>query len=526
MPTLGSGSESYLAKLKGSNEQSLPSVNPNRPAPASFHVRMPRSAAAAAVSRPNNRLGLSPRGALGSYDELPTTAADSASVDSTDSIPKMPSRNFMRAAEGGKGSLLPDYSAPQQPTRELPNRMSTRSSPSLAHTMKLPGTRGTSVGSIGSNGGGPGLPQTQMDTTRQTSGGAFEAVKQSIRRRAASYLSDDEDIGGGGSSGRRAAASPYRDRRPSRGFRLYQKLQNVLRLKLGHLLQVGIVIAVSVLVWESHHKAMFAAEQLQTFKQEESLLLLHLQKIEKHSLSLHENLTRLAKSGVTREKGGGDSADGGVDFDLIQKQTQQLYQMDEELGREVKSLQERIQQSARSHIIQAFGEGPVQVVLELDFQGLVKLDAGSSRISILLWHDTPHAAWTWLDQITKHIWDGADFAWNEAHVIDAVPHQHQHDPAVSNKIEFVEQGQHSHEPWTVGLKELEDTGTLGMYINLQDNTQYHRHEVCVGKVMEGFDALQKLLEVSRGGGQDGKQHPTIRIKTATAMHVAHRPEGQ
>ena len=474
--------------------------------------------------------GLSPRGGqLQSYDELPTTTSgDEASINSTDEIPKKPSRHFMRAAEGGKGSVLPDFNAPQQdqqqPKRELPNRMSTRSSPSLAQTMKIPGTGGWKNRQTSAGSNGTGLPQTQMDATRPQAPGAFEAVKQSIRRRTASYLSDDED--GGAASRRAAAASPYRDRRRGRGGRISQKLQNIaLRLKLGHLLQVGIAVAVVVLVWESHHKAMFAAQQLQTFKQEESLLLLHLQKIEQHSLSLHENLARLAKTGGGKISGGsGDAAAENVDYDLIHKQTQQLYQMEEELSHEVQSLQSRIQQSARNHIIQAFGEGPVQVILELDFKGLVKMDAESSRISILLWHDTPHAAWTWLDQVTKHVWDGADFAWNEAHVIDAVPHQHQHEPTVSNKVEFVEQGQHSHEAWTVGLKELEETGALGMYINLQDNTQYHRHEVCVGKVIEGFDALQKLLEVSRGSGKDGK-HPSIRIKSATAMHVTHKADG-
>jgi len=55
-----------------------------------------------------------------------------------------------------------------------------------------------------------------------------------------------------------------------------------------------------------------------------------------------------------------------------------------------------------------------------------------------------------------------------------------------------------------------------MYFNLKDNTNQHRHETCVGKVIDGFDALQRLLEVSRARKDDS----IIRIKKAGATHVA------
>jgi cyclophilin family peptidyl-prolyl cis-trans isomerase len=286
-------------------------------------------------------------------------------------------------------------------------------------------------------------------------------------------------------------------------------------VKIGHILQVVIVLAVTALVWESHHKALFAAQQLTQFKQEESLLLLHLQKIEQQSIQLHENLSRLARSGVSRDASNKDGNGGdSVDFDLIHKQTQQLYQMEEELNHEVKTLQTRIQQSARNHIIEEFGEGPVQIILELDFgDNNPAPGSGGSRIAILLWHDTPHAAWTWLEQIGRHVWDGADFQWTQGHIIDAIPHQA--DP-MDSKIEFVEQSQHGHEAWTVGVHESEN-GVMGMYINLQDNTNLHKHETCVGKVIDGFDALQRLLELART--QRYENGKTITIRKASAMHV-------
>lgn len=341
----------------------------------------------------------------------------------------------------------------------------------------------------------------------------LQAAKQSLRRRTYSTTqSDDEDFSRKGGSV--ASDSPYRSRGRSGRRRNWLNLQKLGRMKLGHILQVVIVFAVTALVWESHHKALFAAQQLSQFKDEESLLLLHLQKIEQQSIQLHENLSRLAQSGakVSPADAGEKKRSGDVDFDLIHKQTQQLYQMEEELNHEVRTLQTRIQQSARNHIVSEFGEGPVQVILELDFG---PGDNGPDRISILLWHDTPHAAWTWLEQIGRHVWDGAQFDWQQGHIIDAMPQDA--DPG-GGKIEFVEQSQHGHEAWTIGLRESE-TSMLSMYINLQDNTNLHKHETCVGKVIDGFDALQHLLEVARNNQQHDGAKSAISVKKASATHV-------
>jgi hypothetical protein len=535
MPRLGGGSgsvgKSYILSLSGGDGSSSTATTTETidehqvpPAPASItSFKMPRApsslkASTSMLLTPRS-LGMSPkpsqqkRGLSDTELQLPTVMTSESSPRILDTSPRKPARTILRAAEGGKGSLLPDhFISPQPSRREPPSRVRTRSSPSLNLIMNLPGSSRINRDNT------PTLPQTVENKEHHHRGpqvSMLMAAKQSLRRRTGSYVSDDEDgMGGSGRRGSNNTDSPYRASH-RRGRRTLTSFHKLLRMKLGHFLQILIVLAVTVLVWESHHKALFAAEQLTQFKEEESLLLLHLQKIEQQSIQLHENLNRLAKAGpnaksqdITNNQGA-DSADA-VDFELIHKQTQQLYQMEEELNQEVKTLQTRIQQSARSHIVQEFGEGPVQVILDLHFD-----QEGPSGISILLWHDTPHAAWTWLEQIGRHVWDGADFKWQEAHVIDAGPRKQ--DP-LGGKIEFVEQGQHSHEAWTVGLKE-DDGGALGMYINLQDNKNYHKSEVCVGKVIDGFDALQRLLEVSRSKADE---KTTIQIKSATAMHVTKR----
>ena len=59
-----------------------------------------------------------------------------------------------------------------------------------------------------------------------------------------------------------------------------------------------------------------------------------------------------------------------------------------------------------------------------------------------------------------------------------------------------------------------------MYINLQDNSNLHKHETCVGKIIDGFDALQRLLEAVRG-----EQDASIAIRKATAMHYVTKKAG-
>lgn len=428
-----------------------------------------------------------------SVADLPTAAAGVAS-------PQIQGwrTSSVRAAESGKGSLLPDFASPTSSgprSRTPPNRFATRSSPSLKQVMNLGQLRNS----------GPSLPQTQQDIGTPKSG-MLQAAKQSLRRRAYSAQSDDEGDFSVASHGR--LDSPYRARGRKRAA-IMSQLQKLGRMKLGHILQVVIVLAVTALVWESHHKALFAAEQLSQFKEEESLLLLHLQRIEQQSIQLHENLSRLAQSGVQQPD---NQPKKDVDYDLIHKQTQQLYQMEEELNNEVHALQTRIQHSARNHIIAEFGEGPVQVILELDFGD------GSQTphtIHILLWHDTPHASWTWLEQIGRNVWDGSRFDWQQGHILDAFPSQA--DPG-GGKLEFVETSQHGHEAWTVGLRESPENGQLTMYVNLQDNSEVHKHETCVGKVIDGFDTLQKVLEAARSQ-QEGDAKSVISVKKATATHV-------
>jgi hypothetical protein len=429
--------------------------------------------------------------------------------DPRDRFRRKPAAKSFRAAEKGRGDVLP-MSMPNPAGMNRAKTMSPASSNSYVPLWNR--RRGLSVSSS--------ADQQQL-------------VNGSLRsRRRSSVQLDDLDKIHPNMHSRNRSYSPdingsSRERKSYLRQEDFSWTKLLMNLKPVFLLQVLAVFAVGYLVWDSHQKALLTTEKLHQFRQSESMLMLHLQRIEQQSIHLHENLIQLhdgsefANLGSSKQK----APSSTVDSDLIKKQMQQLQQMEEELEHEVKTLQTKIKKSARNSIIHTYGEGPVQVVLEVELGADTKVYGdsktardekdGYNRISILLWHDTPHAAWTWLQQIESNAWD--DVLWDvdrglsiEAAVSPLAL------PEDSGKLQFVEKAQKAHEAWTVGFSNMEDGGS-GIFINLKDNSHYHRHEVCVGKVLDGFSVLQRLVEVSRQ-----KDGPPIKIKRATASHLTRR----
>jgi hypothetical protein len=440
------------------------------------------------------------------FEALPEHSRTAPESDPRDRFRRKPVSKSFRAAEKGRGDILPMST----PSPAGMNRAQTLSpSPSNTYVPMWNRRRGLSVSSS---------DQQQL-------------VNRSLRsrRRSSVQLDDIEKIHPMHSRNR--SYSPNMDgsshERKSSLHRDFSWTKLLMSLKPLFLLQVVVVFVVGFLVWDSNHKALLTTEKLHQFKHSESMLMLHLQRIEQQSIHLHENLIQLhdgsefANLGSSKQKAPSSDVDSG----LIKKQMQQLQQMEEELEHEVKSLQTKIKKSSRNSIIHSYGEGPVQVVLEVELGPDVKIYGdskaardekdGFNRISILLWHDTPHAAWTWLQQIETNAWDNVLWEVDRGLSIEAAvsPQALRED---NGKLQFVEKAQKAHEAWTVGFSNMEDGGS-GIFINLKDNSHYHRHEVCVGKVLDGFSVLQRLVEVSRQ-----KDGPPIKIKRATASHLTRR----
>lgn len=312
-------------------------------------------------------------------------------------------------------------------------------------------------------------------------------------------------------------------------------------------IQVVMIFIIFVLVLHTQSGADFTVETLHKLRQEESLSLLQLQKIERQSLTLHANIRRrLQQGGIVpaHEK------------DLLEPQHRQLEEMTSEIDGQVKTLQRRIQLAARKEIIKTYGEGPVKVVIELDFENSGSeqtkhkdktMDTSSSeKISIALLPETPHSVWTLLAQVGDGFWDGAGLEWDTLSNILQFRPTKADESSRSRHLEFVEHhpsdpktnpGLH-HGPWTVGVRESipDDTSAEGdavsqsshnpleLFINLADNHEAFQHETCIGKILDGFYALQRLLEATRM--QDGKAITNVKVRSVTAMHITNHELNQ
>jgi len=196
----------------------------------------------------------------------------------------------------------------------------------------------------------------------------------------------------------------------------------------------------------------------------------------------------------------------------LQKEVQHWKRQADEVDREVAALQDFMQQGARQEISSRYGAGSVHVNLDV---GLT--DAGPSQLTIELFDETPHAAWVWLQQIAHGDWAGAHFIWHPSHMILASPPK-----STTAKLEFVEKTTHAHQAWTVGLTPS-DNGGYNFYINLQDNSHLHEGDVCLGKIVGGFDALQRLMHVEtvakHTGGERTYLDPPVSINDFSVSTV-------
>lgn len=341
----------------------------------------------------------------------------------------------------------------------------------------------------------------------------------------------------------------------------------------GVAFQCLVLFVIMVLVVWLRFQAAFTTDTLLRLREEKSLGLLKLHRLEDHSLHLHELIRNrlLRMNGVGKEWSISNDPFAATVHDqhkdheeeeLLLLQHRQLVEMSSELKRHasVTALQETIQQTAVEEIIETYGEGPVRVVIEFDFdqrnddadrQGrtVVVNTNKSTSISILLWPDAPHAAWTWLKEIHDNIWDNANLHLDAKSTMLQFLSSTTLNDYHNHHLEFVEHHPNQersnpdvhHGPWTVGLRESiieEDqqlrqlasdsrkekkqkrttNSRLEMFINLADNYEEHKHETCVGKIIDGFDTLQRLLETATLTGTGNVVFTNLSVKTVTATH--------
>jgi cyclophilin family peptidyl-prolyl cis-trans isomerase len=258
------------------------------------------------------------------------------------------------------------------------------------------------------------------------------------------------------------------------------------------LLQAVVVCIIFYLVYDAHIKVKEAAHRLEHYKYEEAMLIDQMDRIEGRAMQLQEQLRRL------RQINGEDSSESELaktklEAHTVEKDVFHWKRHFFEINKEVHALQDFMQDKARQDISSRYGSGTIQVNLNL----ATEEEGAPSQVTLELFDETPHAAWTFLQQIEKGDWKGASFIWHPSHMVLASPTK-----ASSRKIEFVEKSHYEHEAWTVGLTPVVG-GRYNLYINLQDNSHVHDGDVCLGKVVGGFDSLQQVLKAKTVAKQQG-----------------------
>jgi cyclophilin family peptidyl-prolyl cis-trans isomerase len=275
---------------------------------------------------------------------------------------------------------------------------------------------------------------------------------------------------------------------------------------IGHLLQAMVVCVVFYLVYDAHYKVQEAAHRLEHYKQEEAMLIVQMDGVEDRAAQLQDQLTKLREDHHQATENIDETKTQTLD---IHNEIHQWKREYFEVNKEVHALQDFMQDVARKELQSQYGQGAViHVNLDLNIG-----NAERSQISVELFEEAPHASWVFVQQIANGDWSQANFIWHPAHMVLASPSK-----AASVKLEFIEKSYHHHEAWTIGLTRSHNGG-YNLYVNLQDNSHVHEGDVCLGKIVGGFDTLQKLMHLEtvakQAGGEKAYLDPPIVISDIT-----------
>ena len=175
---------------------------------------------------------------------------------------------------------------------------------------------------------------------------------------------------------------------------------------------------------------------------------------------------------------------------------------EEELTQQVEFMKRKIQQSAIRQIQSNFGTGPVEVVLELNL-GDYKYKRGTPLSILLFVDETPHAAWTWLEQIGSKAWDRSSLSWGQDDHLDLSIGAVNNDISTTRKrLDFQEKSKHSHKAWTLCAKNSikeegggggEGESVMVLYLKLQRNQIIDPYETCLGIAITSKNTIRELL---------------------------------
>lgn len=187
-----------------------------------------------------------------------------------------------------------------------------------------------------------------------------------------------------------------------------------------------------------------------------------------------------------------------------------------EQSEQMESLRSNLQARYKSELATKYGEVTQRVRIDLVFPELNGIPAGEESFVIELAKNAPHAALLFLDMVSQNLWDGCSFVMNNQDAVRASPVPYDPNDSEDKPRKFENAGLGSfsfaefdpdyyHQKYTVSF-----LGSFGpsehsgpaFYINTQDNAHRHNErggtpvfvgsDSCFGRVVEGFDAVERL----------------------------------
>ena len=221
-----------------------------------------------------------------------------------------------------------------------------------------------------------------------------------------------------------------------------------------------------------------------------------LQKYEKDLRVLQQGLSALEFVVHKQQDNGLPLAEGHKT--KISEMNELQYRLQNE-AKQAANLKKLVQAMSRTEIIENFGNKVHMVEMELIFP-----DSNSGprffTIEMAPIDLMPHSVHTFLEMVNARLLDGCSFILNALNVVKAAPLPYDGRSASEKAKAFSENGlesvvfkeyseEYPHKKYTIGFAA---DGSPSFYINTADNSEIHVGDPCFGRVISGFDTVQRL----------------------------------
>jgi cyclophilin family peptidyl-prolyl cis-trans isomerase len=223
-----------------------------------------------------------------------------------------------------------------------------------------------------------------------------------------------------------------------------------------------------------------------------------LQKFEKDLRVLQRELSGI-EFVVHRQEGGGNGVSHSEGHITTHSEITELeYRLQHE-AKLAFNLKKQVQALSRTEIFEKFGNQVHLVEMELIFPD----NNSGPRFFTIEMAPTdlmPHSVHTFLEMVNARLLDGCSFILNALNVVKAAPLPYDGRSASDKAKAFSDKGLESvvfkeysenfpHKKYTVGFAA---DGSPSFYINTADNSEIHVGDPCFGRVISGFDTVQRL----------------------------------